>query len=245
VKKLTVGYSTLASRVQSMVVTKETELFDVLVSIQKDAEFELPKAKTLELNSTGVTKSRNAVIDNTETEYLVFADDDIEVIPNGLRQVVEYMDHHPDVSLVLARVNAGEKPRKNYPSEITKLTKLNSAKAATPEMVIRVEDIRQAGVYFDEEFGAGAKNYLGDEYIFVSDCLSKGLKAVSVPISIASHDALSSGTLWQSTESAVARARVFSRVFGPMAIWAKLGFAIKNYSNFGSLKLVWKFLTTW
>jgi len=243
-KKLTVGFSTLASRVKSLNLPAENPLFDVLVSVQKDTEYEALDASMIELDSTGVTKSRNAVIDNTKTDYLAFADDDIEVIPNGLRQVIEYLDHHPDVSVVLARVNAGESPRKNYPEGETKLTKFNSAKAATPEMVIRVKDVKEAGVYFDERFGAGAENFLGDEYIFVADCLSAGLKAVSLPIPIARHDQLSSGTNW-SQESIAPRAKVFTRVFGGLAIFAKLGFTYKNFKNFGSLANVGKFLFTW
>ena len=243
-KKLTVGFSTLASRVESLTLPAANPLFNVLVSIQKDAEFEPLNASSIELDSTGVTKSRNAVIDKTKTEYLAFADDDIEVIPNGLRQVIEYLDHNQDVSVVLARVNSGDKPRKNYPEGETKLSKLNSAKAATPEMVIRVKDVKEAGVYFDERFGAVAKNFLGDEYIFLADCLSAGLKAVSLPIPIAKHGELSSGTNW-SKESIAPRAKVFTRVFGGLAVFAKLGFASKNIRNFGSFANVWRFLITW
>lgn len=244
-KKLTVGYSTLASRVQNLNLPEKNPLFDVLVSVQKDTDYKKPNVETIELESVGVTKSRNAVIDKVTTEYLAFADDDIEVIPNGLRQVIEYLDYHPEVSMVLARVNDGDKPRKNYPEELTTLTRFNSAKAATPEMVIRVKDIKNAGIYFDEDFGAGMENFLGDEYIFVSDALSKGLKAVALPIPIATHDQLSSGTDWQSDRSINARAKVFTRVFGRIAIFAKLGFVYKNLRNFRSLKNVMRFLTTW
>ena len=244
-KKLTIGYSTLASRVQNLSLPQENALFDVLVSVQLDAEYQKPNAEIIELDSTGVTKSRNAVINKAQTEYLVFADDDIEVIPNGLRQVIEYLDYHPEVSIVLARVNAGDKPRKNYPEELTTLTRFNSAKAATPEMVIRVKAIKDAGIFFDENFGAGMDNFLGDEYIFVSDAISKGLKAVALPIPIATHDELSSGTDWQSERSVKARAKVFTRVFGKMAVFAKLGFVYKNLRNFGSLKNILRFLTTW
>jgi glycosyltransferase involved in cell wall biosynthesis len=244
-KKLTIGYSTLASRVPNLNLPQENPLFDVLVSVQLDAKYDKPDVETIELDSTGVTKSRNAVIDKAQTEYLVFADDDIEIIPNGLRQVIEYLDYHPEVSIVLARVNASDKPRKNYPEELTTLTRFNSAKAATPEMVIRVKDIRDAGIYFDENFGAGMENFLGDEYIFVTDSISKGLKAVALPIPIATHDELSSGTDWQSERSVKARAKVFTRVFGKIALFAKLGFVYKNFRNFGSLRNMYKFLITW
>ena len=244
-KKLTVGYSTLASRVHNLSLPQANQLFDVLVCVQLDGDYAKPKAEIIELDSIGVTKSRNAVIENTQTEYLVFADDDIEIDANGLRQTVEYLDHHQEVSLVLGRVNAGDKPRKNYPAKPTKLTRFNSAKAATPEMVIRVESIRNAGISFDENFGAGMKYHLGDEYIFVSDCLKKGLEAVSLPIVIASHEQDSSGTDWKSEQSIISRAKVFTRVFGSFAFFAKLGFAYKNFRNFGSFKNILKFVITW
>jgi len=56
--------------------------------------------------------------------------------------------------------------RKNYPEKQTQLTKFNCARAATYEMIVRVEDVKNHSVVFDENFGAGAKNYLAMNYIF-------------------------------------------------------------------------------
>jgi hypothetical protein len=107
--------------------------------------------------------------------------------------------------------------RKNYPSRAHKLKLTNSAKAATYEMMIRVADIKKAGVKFDENFGAGVANYLGDEYIFIADALRSGLTGSFQPIVIAMHPSESSGSLRNTAGDRVARAKIFSRVFG---IWA-------------------------
>jgi hypothetical protein len=109
------------------------------------------------------------------------------------------------------------KLRKSYPTKSHQLKLTNSAKAATYEMMIRVSDIKGAGIKFDENFGAGATNYLGDEYIFIADALRSGLKGQFEPIVIATHPTESSGSLRNSTTDRRARAKIFSRVFG---IWA-------------------------
>jgi len=94
------------------------------------------------------------------------------------------------------------------------LNKLNSAKAATYEMVIDLAAVRKSGIRFDENFGAGAKeNYLGDEYIFICDLISAGLKCDFVPLVLATHPTDSSGSGWGTERDRRARAVVFDRAF--------------------------------
>jgi hypothetical protein len=104
--------------------------------------------------------------------------------------------------------------RKAYPKSSQRLTKLNSGKAATYETLVDVQEIRLAGVKFDESFGAGVPdNYLGDEYIFIADLVSKGLNCWFMPIVLATHPAVSSGSGWGTQRDRRARARIFDRVF--------------------------------
>ena len=126
--------------------------------------------------------------------------------------------------------------RKQYPDQITKLGSLNSARAATYEMIIRVADIRRLGIRFDEDFGAGAKNYLGDEYIFVVDLVRAGGKAIFAPISLAQHPTESSGSRWGSDSDRRARSAIFTRVFGSLAPFVRLPFGLRRRKELGSLK---------
>ena len=100
-------------------------------------------------------------------------------------------------------------------------------------MIIRVDAIRQFGVVFDENFGAGSENYLGDEYIFVADLLRAGGKAEFVPITIATNPEDSSGSGWGTSRDRVARARVFTRVFGALAPLVRLGFGLRRRRELG------------
>ena len=123
--RLTIGYSALSDRVAG--IRPPEGDFDLLLVVQNDRGLswrdKLPdalkgsKAVTDELKSLGVAKSRNRVIELAETDYLVFADDDIEFVDAGLREAIDYLDSNPEVALVLAQAaspTAGL--RKPYPS---------------------------------------------------------------------------------------------------------------------------------
>lgn len=242
--RLTIGYSALSDRVAGIKPPEGD--FDLLLVVQNDGALswkdKLPdalkgsRAVTDELKSLGVAKSRNRVIELAETDYLVFADDDIEFVDAGLREAIDYLDNNPEVALVLAQAASPSGGlRKPYPSKQERLTKLNSARAATYEMIIRVSAIRDLGIRFDESFGAGVENYLGDEYIFIADLISAGGKGVFLPITIATHPEVSSGSGWGTERDRKARAKVFTRVFGALAPVVRLAFGIRRLGLLGGL----------
>ena len=246
--KLTLGYSTLAERVATLVEPPSNPNWETVLVVQnpnqidwRGARFnELAARKNFrhhELTSKGVAKSRNQAIDLAQGDYLIFSDDDITFNEFGLRQAIEFLDAHADVSLLLGQATDDSGAlRKSYPATVEKLGSFNSARAATYEMIIRVADVRKLGVRFDEDFGAGAKNYLGDEYIFVVDLIRAGGKAVFAPITLAQHPTESSGSRWGSAQDRRSRAVIFTRVFGVFAPFVRLPFGIRRRRELGSLK---------
>jgi hypothetical protein len=109
-------------------------------------------------------------------------------------------------------------------------------------MIVRVDSIRSKRVNFDENFGAGADNYLGDEYIFITDLLKAGGSAIFLPITIAIHSEDSSGSRWGTESDLRARARVFQRVFGFTAPLIRTAFVFKNFQKFAGTKNLYKFI---
>ena len=230
---LTVGYSTLGNRLTNI---KYLESFPNLVVIQNPNSESLPATdsavKRVELKNRGVAKSRNAVIENTTTEYLLFGDDDIEFKEESINSAITYLESNPGISILLLQaVDETGTLRKPYPKQAHRLKLTNSAKAATYEMIIRVSDIKKASIRFDENFGAGAENYLGDEYIFIADALRAGLKGYFLPIVIATHPTDSSGSFHNTKQDAIVRSRIFSRVFGIWAPIMRLLFILKPPSK--------------
>ena len=247
-KLLTIGYSTLADRVKNIVPSKVDLPHEIFISIQNPSNIDFALPSNFEFNSVttsekGVTKSRNTVLRSTKTKYLLFADDDIAFIGKGIESAVSYLEAHPNCDLVLAQViDANGVLRKAYPTREEKLTRFNSAKAGTIEMIVRVDSIRSKRVNFDENFGAGAENYLGDEYIFITDLLKAGGSATFLPITIAIHSEDSSGSRWGTEPDLRARALVFQRVFGFTAPLIRTAFVFKNFQKFAGTKNLYKFI---
>ena len=230
---LTIGYSTLAQRASNINFPQNSEGRQLLVVVQNPNQDELQilnkSIDLVELSNRGVAKSRNAALSNAKGKYLIFGDDDIKFLEAGLEHLVDYFEQHPDCAIIMAQaVDETGTLRKSYPAKSHPLSRFNSAKAATYEMMVRVEAIKDKGVRFDENFGAGVENYLGDEYIFITDALKAGLKGVFLPVPVAVHPKDSSGSGWGTRRDLTARAAVFSRVFGISAPLIRALFLIKS-----------------
>ena len=104
--------------------------------------------------------------------------------------------------------------------------------------------MRARGQRFDEGFGVGADTEasLGEEYVFLADCLAAGLNGVHDPLPVSVHPHESSGFVWAGAAQARARALVFARVFGRAAPAVRAAFALKNARRFGSRTDLWTFL---
>jgi glycosyltransferase involved in cell wall biosynthesis len=246
---LTIAYSTLPNRVKAIVFPERRADREVLVQVQNPQEISYvvseKSAKIIEMRSVGVAKSRNAAIERASGKYLLFADDDITFSEAGITEALEYFEANPDCAIALtqAKDDSGAL-RKEYFKEVKPLRLTNSARAATYELMIRVDAFREKGIKFDENFGAGAENYLGDEYIFISDALRAGLKGVHLPVVLATHPTESSGSRWGSEQDLSARQKVFSRVFGWRAPLYRAAFLMKtknpNPGLMKSLKFIFK-----
>ncbi|MFW7414588.1 glycosyltransferase [Demequina sp. SO4-18] len=249
VHDLTVGYSTLPHRVSAIEPADWWDRADVVVVVQtgeqapaqaatlaaERARLERAGARTVALESMGVARSRNEVLRQARTRYVLFSDDDVQVDWDGVRGMVATMADQ-GLALGLGRaVGADGALRKRYPEREQPLTLFNSAKAATYEMIVDVERTREREVWFDEGYGAGATNYLGDEYIFIADLLRAGLSAHAIPEVVAAHPVESSGSRWGTGEDLDARAAVLDRVFGRRAVAVKLAFAARHRSRLGGV----------
>jgi glycosyltransferase involved in cell wall biosynthesis len=247
--KLTIAYSTLPGRIKGITYPERREDREILVLVQNIEEssyvFSEPSAKLVELKNKGVAKSRNAALDRASGEYLLFGDDDMNFIESGIDEAIAYFVANPECAILLAQaVDESGALRKNYPNEITPLKLTNSARAATYEMLVRVDALKEKKIRFDEEFGAGAINYLGDEYILIADALRAGLTGVHLPVKLAIHPKDSSGSRWGSESDLLARSKVFTRVFGWKAPIYRAAFLIRTENPWPGIVKALRFILT-
>ena len=93
---LTLGFSTMASRLQLLIESipeLDPEIYEVLIGVQggtspicncklKDC------IRVIYLDSYGLSRNRNAVIKHTTGDYIWFLDDDIRLASNAAKTVV-------------------------------------------------------------------------------------------------------------------------------------------------------------
>ena len=111
----------LAERAATIRLPDRMDDVEVLIVVQGGAvPGDAPRRHDVryeELDSRGVTKSRNAVLDGARGQFVLFADDDIVFHEEGVRSVLRELVEHPDVALVLGiAVDEGGRLRKPYPS---------------------------------------------------------------------------------------------------------------------------------
>jgi len=173
----------------------------------------------------------------------LFGEEDVTWVPSGVDEVLAVFDDNPRLAVFLGRAQTETGAlRKRYPAYRELATVWNSARVGTIELAIRPDRVLRAGVAFDENFGAGTENFLGDEYIFVTDALRAKLKCEYFPVTLSEHPAESSGMLFGTVADVRARSRVFDRVFGWFAVVPRALMWARNPRRFGSLALGIRFV---
>ncbi|MCR5421747.1 MAG: glycosyltransferase [Lachnospiraceae bacterium] len=143
----------------------------------------LQRVKYIETKQRGLSKSRNMAIEESDSEVCILCDNDVEYLPDYESKVLEAFDKHADADLIVFYIKRKEKPFPNY-SKSKRMGYFSVLKIFSPEIAFKRESIR--GIRFDERFGAGSGKYImGEENIFLYDCLKKGLKIYYEPIMIA------------------------------------------------------------
>jgi hypothetical protein len=182
----------------------------------------------------GAARSRNAALEAVWTEYLLFADDDLIFDPAGIATLLARFEAQPATDFLCACLSDETgRPRKRYSPDRTPVRWFNCGKIGTPELALRPARLRAKAVRFDTSFGAGASDWLGDEYIFLCDALRAGLRGQHVAVTVASHPANSSG-LTQGVEAMAVRRRVLIRALGRLkSLPVRLSFAIRHRRTIG------------
>lgn len=231
---LTIAYSTLfprAGQIQFPAPCERTEILVLLQGAPPDAPpvSQRSDIREIRLQGFGVARSRNAAITQARGRYLLFADDDIRHFPEGVARMQAALERDTNTVLLAGcSCTPDGRPRKRYSRTPRRLHLFNSARFGTVEMMIRLDPIRALGLRFDESFGAGTENLIGDEYVFIADVLRAGLQARFLPEMIAVHPADSSGLDWSGKKAMRARGAVFRRVFGMASPFVAAAFALRH-----------------
>ncbi|MBR4169492.1 MAG: glycosyltransferase [Lachnospiraceae bacterium] len=137
----------------------------------------------IESTQRGLSRSRNMAIRNAQADICILCDNDVEYVDGYEDMILSAFGKHPDADLIVFYIQRREKPVPNYPTE-RRMRYLSVMKIFSPEIAFRRKAVQ--GIPFHEEFGAGSGKYLmGEENIFLWECLKAHKKIYYEPVMIA------------------------------------------------------------
>jgi glycosyltransferase involved in cell wall biosynthesis len=128
-------------------------------------------------NERGVGKSRNNALMRSDADICVLADDDMVYTEDYKIKILEEFKENPKADVIIFSVNIidknGERTRK---LKSKRVRFLNSFKYGAVRVAFKREKILKHNIHFSLLFGGGAKYGSGEDTVFITDCLKKGLK---------------------------------------------------------------------
>lgn len=166
------------------------------------------RIKVISVNEYGLSKSRNLALRNATGDICLICDDDI-VFEKGIQSKLKKWYHDfRDISLITYNVTNQVK------LSDTKHNLLTIQKIASSAISFRRKEIQQNQIFFDTQFGLGAAYPLGEENIFLSDCLKAHLNLKHFSETLVNHPSVSHSGLQFNRQNAMARGACFKRIYG-------------------------------
>lgn len=133
----------------------------------------------------GLSKSRNRAIENSNADICIIADDDL-VYERGYKEIIkEGYRKYPDADIITFYVDNIDADRRKIKRKEGKINFVKSMRIQSVQITFKRQSIIDKGIKFNENFGSGTELYMGEENIFLIECLKKGLKIYYIPITIA------------------------------------------------------------
>ena len=184
----------------------------------------------ISVKDRGLSKSRNLAIKNSTADICLIADDDMFYYDDYEEKVLAAYSDFPDADMIAFVVTHDNRKTKKILRE-GKVGFLNSNKIQSVQLSFKRKSIIDAGIKFDELFGAGSVYNFGEENIFMTDCRKAGLKLYFKPIVIANLYDTGQSTWFNGYNERyfINRGAIFKRMtklFYPVLI---IQFAIRKY----------------
>lgn len=140
--------------------------------------------KVYTFNEQGLSRNRNNALMRASSEICLLADDDIELLDDYPNILMNAFKNHKDADVIV--FNIVENPIERYviKSEF-KVNHFNYMRFGSVRIAFKREKIIENGIFFNLNYGAGAKYSFGEDTLFLSQCLKAKLNVIAVPEFIA------------------------------------------------------------
>jgi glycosyltransferase involved in cell wall biosynthesis len=183
----------------------------------------------LSYRERGLSRSRNHALEAARSDIVVIADDDMHYESDYELTIAKAYDEFPQADVIIFHVDSDEPLSYKPPLKEGRVGFLRSMKIRSVQLTFRRKSLLSHGIRFDEEFGAGTHNYMGEENILLADCIAAGLKVYSVPVRIATL--LESESTWftgYTKRYFEIKGKVFYRMSPLLSFWMILQFIVRK-----------------
>lgn len=145
--------------------------------------------KFLSFAERGVGLSRNTALIHAKSDICLFADDDV-VYENGYQEIImEAFEQNPKADMIMFNVPSRNAGRPGYTiRKHGRVRWFNCLRYPTYKIAIRTSAQKKSNTYFSLHFGGGAEYSHGEDSLFISDFIKKGLKVYASPAIIGHVD---------------------------------------------------------
>jgi glycosyltransferase involved in cell wall biosynthesis len=140
--------------------------------------------KYLNCAERGVGLNRNNALMRADADICLFADDDMIYCENYIETVMSAFKKYPDADVIAFNL-IEENPTRYVIKRDVKVGYFNYLRYGTARIAVKLKSVRENGISFNLCFGGGTEHSHGEDNLFLTDCLKKGLKMYAVPCYIA------------------------------------------------------------
>lgn len=138
-------------------------------------------AKMICTSTVGVGLNRNISFMAAESEYVLFADDDLRYYDGYADQIIKAFEQLPDAEMIAFGIDITKNGKivEKHRNPIARTRTYNCLKYGACVLAARTDALRRANVWFTTLFGGGCIYGSGEDSLFVLDCVRRGIKVYS------------------------------------------------------------------
>jgi len=150
----------------------------------EEMEFKGHKLRVLSMTDRGVGISRNAAIDNSIGDILLFSDQDIVYDNDYESKILEEFKHNPQADMLVFNIRVEESRRTYYNTERNPVKLYNCGRYGAVSFAVKKESLVKSAIRYSLLFGGGAKYSAGEDSLFIREIIKNGLKVYTAPVEI-------------------------------------------------------------
>lgn len=129
----------------------------------------------------GVGLSRNSALMRASAQISVVSDEDIVYREDAAEKIISAFEEHPEADMLLFNVKVQESRATYHIQNFGRVRLHNCGRYPAYSFAFRTDRVRKLRVTFPLLYGGGAKYSNGEDSLFISDCLKKGMRIYAVP----------------------------------------------------------------